>query len=157
MTAADWDLIAAFHEQCSVENLLRRWGRTRLMPRDLTRLLVQSQCRIGLDADERPLALVCAGPVSREPGVIDLGLQVVDDRHRQGIGTALARQVVRLARTRGSHTLSVFTQASNTPMLRLLDRLGPTRHTRDGPHVEVRVALDALAPGTLPCPETPPP
>ncbi|MFJ9085785.1 GNAT family N-acetyltransferase [Streptomyces sp. NPDC102384] len=143
---ADWDLVAAFHAQCSEQNLLRRWGRTRLTPRDLSRLLDHEQCWIGLGADERPLALVCVGPVSREPGVVDLGLQVVDHRHRQGIGTALARQAAHFARGRGGHTLSAFTQASNAPMLRLLDRLGPTSHTRDGPYVEVRVALGALAP-----------
>lgn len=153
MTAEDWDLVAALHAQCSEANLLRRWGRTRLTPRDLSRLLAHAQCWIGLGADERPLALVCVGPVSREPGVFDLGLQVVDHRHRQGIGTALARQAARLARARGAHTLSAFTQASNAPMLRLLDRLGPTRHTVDGPYVEVRVALDTLAPD----PETAPP
>lgn len=99
------------------------------------------------------MALVCVGPVSRERGVFDLGLQVVDHRQRQGIGTALARQAALLARVRGAHTLSAFTQASNAPMLRLLDRLGPTSHTRDGPYVEVRLALDALAPD----PETAPP
>ncbi|WP_406439066.1 GNAT family N-acetyltransferase [Streptomyces sp. NBC_01613] len=148
MTAADWDLVAAFHAQCSEQNLLRRWGRTRLTPRDLTRLLAQAQCWIGLDANERPLALVGVGPVSREPGVVDLGLQVADDRHRQGIGTALARQAARIAHTRGSHTLTAFTQASNAPMLRLLEHLGPTRVTRDGPYVEVRVALDAYTSDT---------
>ncbi|UQA97589.1 GNAT family N-acetyltransferase [Streptomyces halobius] len=105
---------------------------------------------MGLDADERPLALVCVGPISREPGLVDLGLQVADDRHRQGIGTALARQAAWIARTHGAHTRTAFTQASNAPMLRLLERLGPTQHTRDGPYVEVRVALDALAPDTLP-------
>ncbi|WP_327352825.1 GNAT family N-acetyltransferase [Streptomyces sp. NBC_01304] len=146
MAEADWDLVAAFHAQCSEQNLFRRWGRTRLTPRDLSWLLAHAQCWIGLDADERPLALVCVGPVSRELGVFDLGLQVVDHRHRQGIGTALARHAARLARARGGHTLSAFTQASNAPMLRILDRLGPTRHTRDGPYVEIRVALDALAP-----------
>ena len=152
MAEEDWDLVAAFHAQCSEQNLLRRWGRTRLAPRDLSRLLAHAQCWIGLGADERPVALVCVGRVSREPGVFDLGLQVVDHRQRQGIGTALARQTARHARTRGAHTLSAFTQASNAPMLRLLDRLGPTSHTRDGPYVEVRLALDALAPdpGTAP-------
>ncbi|KPC84315.1 GNAT family N-acetyltransferase [Streptomyces sp. NRRL S-4] len=153
MTAADGDLVAAFHAQCSEANLLHRWGRTRLLPRDLTRLLDQARCWIGLGADGRPLALVCVGPVSREPGVADLGLQVADDRHRQGIGTALAWQASAVARARGAHTLAAFTQASNTAMLRLMDRLGPTRHTRDGAYVEVRVALDASAPD----PEIPPP
>ncbi|MFF1297184.1 MULTISPECIES: GNAT family N-acetyltransferase [unclassified Streptomyces] len=156
MTAADWDLVAAFHAQCSEQNLLRRWGRARLTPRDLTRLLAQAQCWIGLDADERPLALVCLGPVSREPGVVDLGLQVADDHHRRGIGTALARQAAWMARTRGAHTLTAFTQASNAPMLRLLERLGPTRRTRDGPYVEVRIALDACASDALPYTRTAP-
>ncbi|MER5442567.1 GNAT family N-acetyltransferase [Streptomyces sp. NPDC002790] len=152
MTERDWDLVAAFHAQCSEQNLLRRWGRTRLAPRDLSRLLDHAQCWIGLGADERPVTLVCVGPVSREPGVFDLGLQVADHRQRQGIGTALASHAARHARMRGAHTLSAFTQASNAPMLRLLDRLGPTSHTRDGPYVEVRLGLEALAPnpGTAP-------
>ncbi|MGW2917747.1 N-acetyltransferase family protein [Streptomyces angustmyceticus] len=144
MTAADWDLVVGFHARCSEQGLLRRWGRTHLTPRDLTRLLTQSECWIGFDADERPLALVCVGAVSGEPGVADLGLQVADDRHRQGIGTALALQAAGIARTRGAHTLTAYTQASNVPMLRLMECLGPLRRTREGPHVEVRVALDAL-------------
>ncbi|MEU6355027.1 GNAT family N-acetyltransferase [Streptomyces sp. NPDC047072] len=156
MTAADGDLVAAFHAQCSAENLLRRWGRMRLTPRDLARLLAQARCWIGLDANERPLALVCVGPVSRQPGVFDLGLQVADDHQRRGIGTAMARHAARMARIRGAHTLTAFTHASNTPMLRLLERLGPTRHTHDGPHVEVRVALDAYAPAPGPPTRTAP-
>ncbi|MEV7888479.1 GNAT family N-acetyltransferase [Streptomyces sp. NPDC088357] len=148
VTATDGDLVAAFHAQCSAQNLLRRWGRMHLTPRDLTRLLAQARCWIGLDTDERPLALVCVGPVSRQPGVFDLGLQVADDHRRRGIGTAMARHAARMARTRGAHTLTAFTHASNMPMLRLLGRLGPTRHTHDGPYVEVHVALDAYAPHT---------
>jgi ribosomal protein S18 acetylase RimI-like enzyme len=146
VTAADGDLVAAFHAQCSAQNLLRRWGRTRLMPRDLARLLGQSRCWIGLDADERPLALVCVGPVTGQPGVVDLGLQVADDHQRRGIGTAMARQAALIARADGAHTLTAFTDASNTPMLRLVERLGPTRRIRDGPYVEVRVTLKAYAP-----------
>ncbi|MEU6148039.1 GNAT family N-acetyltransferase [Streptomyces sp. NPDC047081] len=146
MTAADWDLVASLHARCSEENLLRRWGRTRLVPRDLARLLAQTHCWIGLDAHEQPLALVCVGPVSRRLGVVDLGLQVADDHHRRGIGTAMARQAARIACTGGAHTLTAFTHASNAAMLRLLERLGPTRRTRDGPWVEVCVALDAYAP-----------
>lgn len=150
MTAADGDLVAAFHAQCREQSLLLRWGRTRLTPRDLALLLAQAQCWIGLDANQRPLALVCVGSVNRQPGVVDLGLQVADDHHRRGIGTAMVRQAARIARTRGAHTLTAFTHASNTPMLRLLEHLGPTRRTRDGPYAEVRVALDAYPPATLP-------
>ncbi|NEB01952.1 GNAT family N-acetyltransferase [Streptomyces sp. SID13726] len=156
MTAADEDLVAAFHAQCSAQNLLRRWGRTRLTPRDLARLLAQARCWVGLDTDEQPLALVCVGPVTAQPGVVDLGLQVADDHQRRGIGTVMARQAALIARADGAHTLTAFTHRSNTPMLRLLERLGPARLTRDGPCVEARVALHGYAPDTHSCPRAAP-
>ncbi|WP_229877479.1 GNAT family N-acetyltransferase [Streptomyces bluensis] len=129
------------------ESLLLRWGRTRFLHRDLSRLLTHTECWIGLDADEEPVGLVCIGPVSRQEGVVDLGLQVADARQRQGIGTALARHAADTARGRGAHTLTAYTQASHTAVIRILDRLGPTRHVRDGPYVEVHVALDRNSPG----------
>ncbi|MEV5878043.1 GNAT family N-acetyltransferase [Streptomyces sp. NPDC052101] len=146
MTAADRELIVAFHQQCPAANLMRRWGRIRVAPDDLTRLLARAECWVGLDAGEQVVALVCIGAVSGVPGAVDLGLQVIDRCQRQGVGTVLARHAADRARARGFHTLTAFTQASNTPMLRLLDRLGPTRHIRDGPYVEVRLALDGLGP-----------
>ncbi|AJT62500.1 hypothetical protein T261_0811 [Streptomyces lydicus] len=85
------------------------------MPRDLTRLLAHAECRIGLDADEQPLGLVWVGPVSREQGVVDLGLQVIDACQLQGRGTALARYAAEVARARGARTLTAFKQASTRP------------------------------------------
>lgn len=144
--ARDWHLVDAFHQRCSEASLLLRWGRTRFPHRDFSRLLTHAQCWIELDADEEPVGLVCAGPVSRQAGVVDLGLQVADVRQRQGIGTALARQAVDSARAGGAHTLTAYTQASHTPMLRILDRIGPARHIRDGSCVEVHIALEPLSP-----------
>ncbi|KUO15207.1 GNAT family N-acetyltransferase [Streptomyces dysideae] len=141
MTAGDWDLVDAFHQHCSETSLLRRWGRTCFARRDLSRLLAHAECWVGLDVDEEPVGLVCVGPVSRQEGVVDLGLQVADARQRQGIGTALARHAADAARSRGAHTLTAYTDASNIPMLRLLASLGPAVHTRDGTHLDVRIAL----------------
>jgi GNAT superfamily N-acetyltransferase len=102
VTEADWDLVDAFHQCCSPANLLRRWGRTRITQRDFARLLVHAEYWIGLDADCYPLAFVSAGFVSREVGVVDLGLQVADAHQRQGIGTLLARHVADYAGSRGA-------------------------------------------------------
>ncbi|WP_234332297.1 GNAT family N-acetyltransferase [Streptomyces sp. NRRL F-5650] len=139
--AEDFPLVDAFHRRCSPAHLLRRWGRTRPSPRTLGRLLAHADCWLGLGAGDEPLALVSVGPVSREAGVFDLGLQVADAHQRRGIGTALARHAAQYAHDRGAHTLSTYTEASNQPMLRLLRRLGPVREMRHGAHLDVRLPL----------------
>lgn len=126
--------------------MLSCWGRRGFARRDLSRLLAHEECWIGLDADDEPVGLVCVGPVSHQEGVVDLGLQVADARQRQGIGTALARHAADAARARGAHTLTAYTRASHMAVLRIAERLGPVRHTRDGPYVEVHVALDLRSP-----------
>ncbi|MBM7167067.1 GNAT family N-acetyltransferase [Streptomyces sp. G44] len=153
----DFPLVDAFHHRCSPAHLLRRWGRTHLPHRTLGQLLAHAECWLGLGAGDEPLALVCAGPVSREAGVFDLGLQVADAHQRRGIGTALARHAAQYAHARGAHTLSTYTEASNRPMLRLLRRLGPVRETRHGPHLAIRLHLGVsdLAHRTSPHPKEP--
>lgn len=143
VTAEDFPLVDAFHQRCCPSSLLRRWGRKHLPPRTLGQLLSHTECWLGLGVDNEPVALVCTGPVSREKGVFDLGLQVADDHQRRGIGTALARHAAEHAHARGAHSLSAYTEASNQPMLRLLRRLGPVRHTRHGSHLDVRLHLAA--------------
>ncbi|MFD8590786.1 GNAT family N-acetyltransferase [Streptomyces sp. NPDC059637] len=145
----DWPLIEAFHRRCSQAALYRRWGRARVLHRDIERLLAHCDSWISLDPHSGDaIALTCAGALSREPGVVDLGLQVADAHQHQGIGAALARRAAQYARARGAHTLSAYTEASNTPMLHLLRRLGPTHHTYDGTHIDVRIPLGrATVPG----------
>ncbi|GGU55398.1 hypothetical protein GCM10010211_20140 [Streptomyces albospinus] len=139
--AEDVPLVDAFHQRCSPAHLLLRWGRTHLPHRTLGQLLAHADCWLGIGAGGEPLALVCAGPVSREAGVFDLGLQVADAHQRRGIGTALARHAAQYAHARGAHTLSTYTEASSRPMLALLRRLGPVRETRHGAHLDVRLQL----------------
>ncbi|MEV6730703.1 GNAT family N-acetyltransferase [Streptomyces sp. NPDC051364] len=141
-TLADWSLIEAFHRRCSDQALHRRWGRTRITRRDIERLLDQCACWIALQTTDEVVALASAGPVRREPGVFDLGLQVADVHQRRGIGLALAQHAVAHARSRGAHTLSVYAEASNLPILGLVRRLGhPTASHQEGTHLDVRVPL----------------
>ncbi|WP_229351468.1 GNAT family N-acetyltransferase [Streptomyces sp. UNOB3_S3] len=71
--------------------------------------------------------------------------QIADAHQNHGIGTALAQHVADHARSRGAHTLTMHTDAANTPMLHLLRRLGLSQHVRDGTRIDVRVPL-----GTVP-------
>ncbi|MCY0933812.1 GNAT family N-acetyltransferase [Streptomyces sp. H34-S4] len=148
-TLADLPLIETFHRSCSEQALHRRWGRTRITRRDIERLLHYSACWIALHTTDEVVALASAGPVSREPGVFDLGLQVADVHQRRGIGLALARHAAAHGRSRGAHTFSVYTEASNLPMLGLVRRLGhPTESRQQGTHLDVRVPLPATPSAT---------
>ncbi|MCF3178727.1 GNAT family N-acetyltransferase [Streptomyces polychromogenes] len=133
--------MGAFHRRCSPAGLHLRWGRTRVAIRDVERLLAAGTTWLGLDAAGQVAAVATAGRISGEPGVVDLGLQVADAQQQRGIGTLMARHAAADARASGAHTLSVYTAASNTPMLRLLRRLGPATQTPHGSHVDVRVQL----------------
>ncbi|MER5567188.1 N-acetyltransferase family protein [Streptomyces goshikiensis] len=146
-TLADWPYIEAFHHRCSEQALHRRWGRTRIVRHDIERLLRHSRCWIAVHGADGVIALGSAGPVSRQPGVFDLGLQVADTHQRRGIGLALARRAAVHARSRGAHTLSVYTQASNLPMLGLVRRLGHVTASRDATHLDVRLSLSGA--GTI--------
>ncbi|AWZ10667.1 GNAT family N-acetyltransferase [Streptomyces sp. ICC1] len=142
-TIADWPLIETFHRSCSAQALYRRWGRAQITRRDIERLLHHSSCWIALLAADKVVALGSAGPLSRQPGVFDLGLQVADAYQRRGIGLAVARHAVTHARSQGAHTLSVYTEASNLPMLGLVRHLGHSTEIREGTRLDVRVPLSA--------------
>ncbi|MCC0094677.1 GNAT family N-acetyltransferase [Streptomyces flavotricini] len=133
--------IDAFRRRCSSAGLHQRWGRTRVAIRDIDRLLAAGTTWLGLDAAGRVTAVATAGRISGESQVRDLGLQVTDAQQHCGIGTLMARHAAAHARSSGAHTLSVYTAASNTPMLRILHRLGPATQTPHGSHMDVRVQL----------------
>ncbi|WTH58107.1 GNAT family N-acetyltransferase [Streptomyces sp. NBC_01547] len=117
-------------------------------------MLRHSRCWIALHDTDGVVALGSAGPVSRQPGVFDLGLQVADAHQRRGIGLALAQHAAAHARSRGAHTLSVYAEASNLPMIGLLWRLGHPTEFREGAHLEARVPLPGAG---VACPTTPAP
>lgn len=153
-TLADWPLIETFHQACSEQALRRRWGRTRIACRDIERLLHHSTCWIAQIGTGEVVALASVGPLSREPGVFDLGLQVADDRQRRGIGLALAQHAAAHARDRGAHTLSAYVEASNWPIRSLVCRLGHPTEIRESTHLDIRVPLTGAR---ADCPTAPAP
>lgn len=138
---ADWPIIDTFHQACSEPALHRRWGRTRILRRDIERLLHHSDSWIAVHATNEVVALASAGPLGREAGVFDLGLQVADDHQRRGIGLALAQHAAAHARSSGGHTLSAYTEASNWPLRALVRRLGHPTEIHQGTHLDIRIPL----------------
>lgn len=119
----------------------RRWGRLRIHRPDFARLLLASDNWTASTPGEGIIGLVSVGRLHNSPGVVDLGVHVADHLHRRGIGTGLVRFAARHAMTGGAHTLSVYTEQANTPMLRLLRRLGPASRPGGGTHSELRLSL----------------
>ncbi|MFJ7589495.1 GNAT family N-acetyltransferase [Streptomyces sp. NPDC097617] len=152
----DWPLIDTFHQDCSEQALHRRWGRTRILHRDIERLLHHSACWIALHGADEVVALASVGPVVREPGVFDLGLQVADDHQRRGIGLALALQAAAHARFRGGDTLAVYTEFSNWPLRALIRRLGHPTELREGTHLDIRIPLTSAGTDGPTAPAPPP-
>ncbi|MFI1652775.1 GNAT family N-acetyltransferase [Streptomyces avidinii] len=137
-------MVNAFLLRCSEQSMHRRWGRLRIHRPDFERLLRASDTWIASVPGAGMIALVSIGRLHHSPGVVDLGVQVADHVHRRGIGTGLVRLAARHALAGGAHTLSVYTERTNTPMLGLLRRLVPASTSHDGSHTEIRLSLSDI-------------
>jgi RimJ/RimL family protein N-acetyltransferase len=80
-------------------------------------------------------------------GVAEAAITVSDDAQRRGIGTALAKELVRAARARGIHTLRAEVLEGNAEMRAILEGAGATR----GPASDGVIAydLELEPPGTI--------
>jgi GNAT superfamily N-acetyltransferase len=88
--------------------------------------------------------IVALANLSGDGAEAELALLVVDAWQRRGIGTALARRALRLARLAGREVVHVHTHADNAPMIRTMHRLGlPPRSATDGPILTFSVPVTA--------------
>ena len=83
----------------------------------------------------RELIGVAEYAVGDEPRGPELGILVVDDWQRRGVGDALAGLIVRRARALRHPKLHAHVLADNRPALRFMRRLGFTPAARDGTFV----------------------
>lgn len=105
--------------------------------------------------DERNGAFVAAAryvQLPDQPAVADVAIEVADDLHRQGIGTALALRTLERARANGFRRVSAMTLRDNAPARALL-RLLHFRPQPSGGHeiafdLELTPDLAALRAGT---------
>jgi GNAT superfamily N-acetyltransferase len=139
----DLDAVRQMHARCSVRSRYRRYLSGAGVPSDpALRQLLEPEDGHALLAETAERRIVALANLSWDGPEAELGLLVVDDWQRRGLGTALVRRALRLAGSAGRTAVRVHTQAENSPMIRTLHRLGlPLRAETDGTLVTVSVAV----------------
>ncbi len=80
--------------------------------------------------------------IASEPGRAEVAFSVDDAHQGQGIGSALMRHLVTIARAAGLVELEAEVLPENSPMLKVFERCGlPTRQRRESGVVHVSVGL----------------
>ncbi len=144
-TAADAPLVAALHARCSPQTRSLRSLSTRpVLPASVL------QRMIGADGSTSVLAMTTDGGaavglanlVDAGAGTGEVALMVEDSWQGRGVGTALARKLVELARTNQLTELIAVSQAGNSGLTRVLRRAGlRPRGQLEGGGLRVRATL----------------
>ncbi|MGH3918570.1 MAG: GNAT family N-acetyltransferase [Pseudonocardiaceae bacterium] len=149
-TAADAPLVAALHARCSPQTRSLRSLPTR--PGLATSVLAQL---VGADGSTSVLAVTTDGGaaiglanlVGTGPATAEVALMVEDAWQGRGVGTALTRKLVELARTDQLTELTAVSDAGNHAMTRVLRRAGLRPRGRlVGGTLHVRAAVHPEAP-----------
>jgi GNAT superfamily N-acetyltransferase len=78
-------------------------------------------------------------------GLAELGVVVDDDMQGRGVGKLLTEAIAALARQQGATHLKAELLETNAPMLRLMERLGPTVRSVEDGNAVAYTALSATA------------
>ncbi|NUT34948.1 MAG: GNAT family N-acetyltransferase [Hamadaea sp.] len=146
---SDLDAVADMHARCSPASLYRRYlaGTRGPSAAQLTRLLEPRRGGTLVATDAQGRIIAFANLVG-EGEIAEAAVLVEDSWQRRGIGTALLRRLVSLARPADFAAVLLHTHAENTAMLRTVRRLGDDgalpidpAYDRDGAIVTVTLAL----------------
>jgi GNAT superfamily N-acetyltransferase len=147
----DWSLLLALYDRLSPESLHFRFFAQPDKDPDKASYLshVDYDRRYALVA-ERSGAIVGVARWERfeeRPSGAEVAFTVADELQGRGLGTSLFRHLATLARRRGITEFEAEVLKDNARMLRLFERSGLARTTRDqGNIVAVTLALGAAAP-----------
>lgn len=83
-----------------------------------------------------------------EEDVADVAVTVADDWQGQGLGGALLDALVRRARDEGVQSFDAEVLRDNVGSLKMLERLGPSERSDDGPTAHLRIPLPEEGVGT---------
>jgi len=133
----DEPLIAEAIRTASRETLLHRFFTPLrgLSPEELRRMLTidpaTETCVVGELAMEAGKRIVCGARYVRltDPLVAEIALTVHDDFQDQGLGGFMLRHLIQLGRADGIRTFAADVLATNTKMLRLLEKVAPRRRS----------------------------
>src|SRR6478735_7544 len=84
--------------------------------------------------------------LNQQPGNAEIAVLVAHEQHARGVGTALLRELGRIARDAGQHRFVADVLAENHAMRRVIMDAGwPVTQHRDGSVFSVEVNLDEMA------------
>jgi RimJ/RimL family protein N-acetyltransferase len=149
--------LAALFARLTPESRHRRflWPKRELTPRELTYFTDVDHLHHEAFAavDRRDGSIAGVGRYVHEPdrpGVGAVAVEVADELQGMGIGTALARRVVRRARANGLTLLTATALWENRPARALLRRLEFHARASDGGVIELELELDNAVPNLGP-------
>ena len=92
-----------------------------------------------VDGDPQPVAL---GHLVRDGSSAEVAFAVADEYQRQGIGSALAAELVAAARAAGITEVTALVSTDNDAAVRVLRRVAKRLEIRfDGPELSIRAAI----------------
>jgi RimJ/RimL family protein N-acetyltransferase len=149
LSSDDRERLAALFDGLSPESRYRRFlsPKRELTARELTYLtnIDHVSHEAFAAVDRRDSAIVGVGRYVREidcAGAAEIAVEVADELHGMGIGTALARRVVRRAHANGFALLRATALWENRPARALLRRLGFHARASEGGVIDFELELD---------------
>jgi len=140
--------LAALFARLTPESRYRRFlsPKRELLPRELTHLtdIDHLEHEAFAAIDRRDSSIVGVGRYVRQAnraGVAEISVEVADELHGKGIGTALTERVVRQARANGFATLTATALRENRPARALLRRFDFHAHRSAGSVIELELEL----------------
>jgi RimJ/RimL family protein N-acetyltransferase len=144
-TAADAPLVAALHARCSPQTRSLRSLPTRpVLSAAVLRQLIGADGTTSLVAvtPDGGAAIGLANLVPAGSGTAEIALLVEDAWQGRGLGTALARNLIELARKEGITEIVAVSQVNNSALTRVLRRAGLRPRGRlEGTNLRVRATL----------------
>ncbi|MEH0929749.1 oxidoreductase [Micromonospora sp. CPCC 205558] len=146
-SGADLDAVGQLHQACSARSRQRRYlgGASPSIGR-LRHLLEPTQ-GLTLLATAKPVngveQVVAMANLITEGDEAEVALLVRDDWQRRGLGAELLRRLIQNARSVGCRTLVFHVHTENTPMLKIIAKLGMNLTAeRDGSLITATLLLD---------------
>ena len=148
LRVADRDAVAGLFERLSVQSRYRRFFSLKpyLTERELARLTdvdhVGDEALAALDAAGRIVAIARYAADRSRPATAEIAVEVADDHHGRGIGSALVRRIVERARENCYRRLTANVMWDNGPARALFKRLGFRAAGAAGAAVELELELE---------------
>ncbi|MEW9531187.1 N-acetyltransferase family protein [Microbispora sp. NPDC049125] len=136
------------HERCSPETRRFRYftANPTLPPRVFDRMCDRSRGQSFVACTDGQVVAVASLIFTADPGIAEIAFLVEDRWQGRGLGSALARTLMRQARDLGFAEVRATMLFDNTRMRRLLSSLGATlAHTEDPGVMEARIAVGVMA------------